>query len=296
MRAARLITEAFPGAPVTATMIRSVVSQSSPAAPLRPEEFQDLLFGLVGHEPQGELTQRGEVLGPEEAVQRGGDLVLRINVAVQHPAPQLVRRRIDQLELVGPAHDPVRHSLSHADSGDPFHGVRQRLDVLDVDGGDDGDAGVEDLEYVLPPLLVATRTRHVGVGQLIDEHHRGLAGQDGIEVHLLPGRVAVLDLLASHDGKVPDLLHRVGPLVCFNKPDDYVSPALEPPPSLVQHGARLAHAGRRPEIDAEATGGSDALVLARALGGAAHVHLVSRRHVRSSVHSGAGVMPVDRRL
>ena len=33
MRAARLITEAFPGAPVTATMIRSVVSHSSPPAP-----------------------------------------------------------------------------------------------------------------------------------------------------------------------------------------------------------------------------------------------------------------------
>ena len=34
MRAARRITDAFPGAPVTATMIRSVVSHSSPAAPL----------------------------------------------------------------------------------------------------------------------------------------------------------------------------------------------------------------------------------------------------------------------
>ena len=34
MRAARRITDAFPGAPVTATMIRSVVSHSSPATPL----------------------------------------------------------------------------------------------------------------------------------------------------------------------------------------------------------------------------------------------------------------------
>ena len=33
MRAARRITDALPGAPVTATMMRSVVSQSSPAAP-----------------------------------------------------------------------------------------------------------------------------------------------------------------------------------------------------------------------------------------------------------------------
>ena len=34
MRAALLITAAFPGAPVTATMMRSVVSHNSPAAPL----------------------------------------------------------------------------------------------------------------------------------------------------------------------------------------------------------------------------------------------------------------------
>ena len=33
MRAARLITASLPGAPVTATMIRSVVSHSSPPAP-----------------------------------------------------------------------------------------------------------------------------------------------------------------------------------------------------------------------------------------------------------------------
>ena len=34
IRAARRTTAAFPGAPVTATMIRSVVSQTSPFAPL----------------------------------------------------------------------------------------------------------------------------------------------------------------------------------------------------------------------------------------------------------------------
>ena len=49
---------------------------------------------------------------------------------------------------------------------------------------------------------------HVGVGQLVDQDHLGLAGQDGVDVHLLPVRVAVLDLLSRHDREVADLLHR----------------------------------------------------------------------------------------
>ena len=50
---------------------------------------------------------------------------------------------------------------------------------------DDGDPGVEQLEHVLPPLLVAARARHVGVRQLVDEGDLGPAGEHGVEVHLL---------------------------------------------------------------------------------------------------------------
>jgi hypothetical protein len=46
--------------------------------------------------------------------------------------------------------------------------VVERLDVLDVDGGDDVDAGVQQLFDVLPPLLVAG-AGCVGVGELVDE-------------------------------------------------------------------------------------------------------------------------------
>ena len=119
IRAARRMTVSFPGAPVTATRIRSAVSHTSPEAigAPRAQELEQLLLGLVGHETQGQLAQRHQVLHPEEPRQRGVDLGCGIDVAVQHAAAQLVGRRVDQLELVGPTHHPVR---------DPFADGRRR--------------------------------------------------------------------------------------------------------------------------------------------------------------------------
>ncbi len=59
--------------------------------------------------------------------------------------------------------------------------------MLDVDGGDDVDAGVEELFDVLPAFRVAA-AGDVGVGQLVDEGEGGAAGQDGVDVHLLECR------------------------------------------------------------------------------------------------------------
>ncbi len=244
--------------------MRSVVSHNSPAGPLGPQVLQDLLLGLVGNEAQRELAQCGEILRPEEPVQGGGDLGLRVDVPVQHAAAELIGGRIDQLELIGTSHHPIGHPLAHSDAGDPLDGIGQGLDVLDVDRRDHRDARIENLEDVLPTLLVATRARHVGVRQFVDQHHLGLAGNDGIDVHLLPIGVAVMDLLPRHHRKVSDLLDGVGALVRLDESDHHVSPALEAPPSLVEHGAGLAHAGRRAEVDPELARRAYALVFTRA--------------------------------
>ena len=67
-----------------------------------------------------------------------------------------------------------------------------------LQGADDVDAGVPDDLHVLPALL-ARRAGHVRVGQLVDERHGGLAGEDGVRVHLLDDDAAVLDAAAGHD-------------------------------------------------------------------------------------------------
>ena len=229
---------------------------------LGTEVLEQLLFGSVRDESERQLPEGHKVLRPEEAGERGRNLRLGIDVAVEHAPAELVRRGVDELDLIRSPDDPIRHPLAHADAADAFDGVGQGLNVLDVDRGDDSDAGFEDLEDVLPSLLVTSRSRHVGVRQLVDEHEGGTSGQHRVHVHLLPRGVPVLDVLARHHRKVPDLLRGEGTLMGLDEPDDDVGPTLEPPPTLVEHGARLPDARSRAEIDAEAAGRPHSFVFA----------------------------------
>ena len=67
----------------------------------------------------------------------------------------------------------------------------------------------------------------------------------------------------------------------LDEPDDDIGPALEAPPSLVQHGAGLAHAGSGAEVDPELAGRAYAFVLTRA--GSSPPRIVGS--ARASVHS-----------
>ena len=81
-------------------------------------------------------------------------------------------------------HHGVGHGLALLDAGDLLDHVVERLEVLDVDRGDDVDAGGEQLLDVRPALGVAG-AGDVGVGQLVDQRDLGRPGQHGVEVHLL---------------------------------------------------------------------------------------------------------------
>jgi hypothetical protein len=82
--------------------------------------------------------------------------------------------------------------------------------MLDVEVGDDRDAGLENGHDVLPALLVRARTRHVGMRQLIDEDHGGVSLEYGVQVHLLPDRVPIHHAFSRQNGEGTDLLDRVG--------------------------------------------------------------------------------------
>jgi hypothetical protein len=56
--------------------------------------------------------------------------------------------------------------------------------VLDVDGGDHVDPGVEDLVDILVALLVA-RALCVRMSELVDESELRSAADDGVRVHLV---------------------------------------------------------------------------------------------------------------
>ena len=129
-----------PGAPVTATITRS---RSLPGLG-DPVPLAVVLEGVVdpvGDPEESQLPQCAEVADAEVVAEGGVDPVRRVDVAVGHAPAQGLRGHVDQLDLFGAAHDMVGDGLSLAHARDALHDVVQGLEVLDVDGGDDVDAG-----------------------------------------------------------------------------------------------------------------------------------------------------------
>ena len=117
-------------------------------------------------------------------------------------------------DLVGGADDLVGDRLLLDDARDRGDGIVERLQVLDVDGGDDVDPGVEQLVDVLPAFLVA-RSRDVGVREFVDEGDLGSTGQDGIDVHVVKNGALVLAAAARHDLEASEESLRVRPSVAL---------------------------------------------------------------------------------
>ena len=236
---------------------------------LDPVALSVLLEALVHtvREPgQRELAQRGEVPRPEVVREGGIDPLRRVDVAAPEPVAERGRRQIDELELVGAAHDVVGDRLALLDACDFLDDVVQRLQVLDVQRRDDRDAGVEQLLDVLPALLVP-RARRIRVRELVDEGDLGLPREDRVDVHLLERRPAVLDRLARDDLEVADLRRGLRPAVRLDVADDDVFAVLAAAPSLVEHGVRLPDACRGAEVDPKlASGHGEKATPARAPG------------------------------
>ena len=208
------------------------------------------LVHLVREPQQGQLAQRGQVPGAEVVGQRRVDLLRGVDVPVRHPPPQRLRRHVDQLDLVGGADHGVGDGFPLRHAGDLLHHVVERLEVLDVDGGDHVDAGVEQFFDVLPALLV-TRPGHVGVRELVDQRDLRVAGQHGVEVHLLERRPAVGHPLARDDLHAVEQRLGVRAAVRLGEGDHHVGAALGPAVALAQHGEGLADPGGGAEVDAE---------------------------------------------
>ena len=105
---------------------------------------------------------------------------------------------IDQLDRVGAIEHGVRHGLAHAHAGDLGDDVVEALDVLDVDGGIDVDAVLQQL-FDVEIALRMTAAGRVGVGELVDQHDLRPAGDDGVEVHFLERLALVFDASARND-------------------------------------------------------------------------------------------------
>ena len=96
---------------------------------------------LLGDLPQSDLAQRGQVLDPEEVVERGLDPFLRVDLAGLQPRDQRLGGEVDEDDLVGDGDHGVGDRLAHTRPGQLGDAVVEALEVLDVDGREDIDAG-----------------------------------------------------------------------------------------------------------------------------------------------------------
>ena len=216
--------------------------------------LRERLVDAIRDPQERELAQRRQVALTEVVAERRVDSLGRVDVAVGHAAPQGFGGRVDELDLVGGANPGVGHRLALCDAGDALDDVVQALEVLDVHRRDDIDARFEQLLDVLPALRVST-ARGIGVRELVDERHRGMASEHSVEVHLVESRAAVLDLPPRDDLEVAELLDRLRAGVGLDETDHDVGAPLGPAAALVEHVEGLAHARRGTEVDAQRASG-----------------------------------------
>ncbi len=120
-----------------------------------------LLVHHVGRQQQRDFPQFGKLL--LRPGRSASDLAV--------PRDAHLRRRIHHHDLVGRIQEAARHGLRHVLAGDALHALPQVVDVLNVDGGDDGDARVQKFVYVLPAAGVG-RSRRIVVSQSVHQANR----------------------------------------------------------------------------------------------------------------------------
>ncbi len=110
-------------------------------APLRRQRARGGLHP-VRNAAQRDLPQRHEILLAEEALDRRRHLIGDVDLAGVKPRDEIVGRQVDQLDVVGLVEHLVRQGLALPHAGGLVDEIVQALEMLDVDGRPDVDAGL----------------------------------------------------------------------------------------------------------------------------------------------------------
>ncbi len=140
-------------------------------------QFVALGVDAFGCPAQRHFTQGQEVALLEEVL--GGTLVGAlgdVDLALGQALQEFVGRNVDQGDFVGGFEDSVGHGLLDPDTGQTRHLVVDAVEVLDVEGGVDVDAVVEQFLDVLPAFRVA-RARRIGVRIFVHQDQARLSSE-----------------------------------------------------------------------------------------------------------------------
>ena len=117
-----------------------------------------------------------------------------IDLAGAQPFEKVIRRQVDELDLVGFVENPVGQRFPLLDAGDLRDDVVETFEMLDVDGGPHVDAGFQQLFDVLPALGVPRHglsAEEIRVRQLVDDQDGRTPRERRVEVEFLAHDVAV---------------------------------------------------------------------------------------------------------
>jgi hypothetical protein len=139
---------------------------------------------VLGSSPQGKLAQRDQVALAKEPIYRACALLRHVNLPLAQAPDQLIRRAIDQFDVISLLEDAVRNGFERAYPGDLANDITQAFEMLDIDRGVDADAGGKKLLDVLPSLRVP-RSRPVRMRKFVNQEDVRPSRQCCIQIELL---------------------------------------------------------------------------------------------------------------
>ncbi len=200
----------------------------------------------LGHSPQCQFSQGGQIGFAEEVLYGVLGLGGHVDPTGAEPLQQAFGRQIDQLDLVGPLQQQVRHRFLHDHPGDLGDDVVEAFQVLDVQRRINVDTGVEQLIHVLPAFGVPA-ARRVCMRQLVDDDQRRMLRQRRVEIEFFELDAAILDFTQRHDVHAQQHGRRFAAAVRLNDADQHVPPGRDVAAGRFEHRIRLADAGREAE-------------------------------------------------
>ena len=120
--------------------------------------------------------------------------------------------------------------------------------MLDVDGGPDLEAVVDQFLDVDPALLVLAPFG-VGVGQFVYQKDVGPPFEGGVDIEFMEGDVFVFDGFERQDFEAFRHLHGRGPIMGFDVADDDILPLFLRFLGCPQHGVGLPNTGGIAEVN-----------------------------------------------
>ena len=122
--------------------------------------------------------------------------------------------------------------------------------MLHVERGENIDPGGENFFHVQIALRVAA-ARRIGMGQLVHQHQRRFAGENGVQVHFRQGAALIIARALGQDFEPGEHALSFRPPVGFHHTDDDIHPLAPPLPGDAQHLIGFTDAGRGPEENAQ---------------------------------------------